>query len=73
MSIPVDGFEDAADRPILLKLGASQLEFQGKSYLLTFACRTSSSTLQPPTTSSDIVTSRSARAISSVKSGDLEY
>ena len=37
MSIPVDGFEDAADRPILLKLGASQLEFQGKSYLLTFA------------------------------------
>lgn len=30
-------FENSADRPISLKLGRSQLDLQGKSYLLTFA------------------------------------
>ncbi len=35
--IPAGEIEGSSDRPILLKLGKSELEFKGKSYLLTFA------------------------------------
>src|SRR5258708_39746522 len=35
--IPAGEIEGSSDRPILLKLGKSELELKGKSYLLTFA------------------------------------
>jgi len=35
-SVPADEIEGSSDRPISLKFGQRQLEFKGKSYLLTF-------------------------------------